>query len=114
MSLCALAALLPLFLMGLTSSLWVLPAYALFYFVFAVLGVQIETGLQHGMEGNSRATALSLKSLVENLSGIVMIVFLGYIAKGFGLRMIWWGCGLYAAAMCLVFGYFTKGEKRLN
>lgn len=94
----ALSAL-PLVGLGLSQNLgWLLP-YALFYLVYALLGVLAETRIQERLHGAHRATILSLRSFLENAVGIVMILVCGGVGQAAGLARIWTLAGVYAIVL---------------
>ena len=105
----AAIASVPLALIGYFRNLLLLPLYAAFYFVYAGIGVLIETRIQHAMTGNRRATVLSVKSLAENVSGAVFILATGYIAKYRGFGTAWIASCIYTLICSLpLFIIFRK------
>lgn len=97
----AAAALLLVF--ALVGSLYLLPLYGAFYAFYALLSVQAEAQLQECIRGSSRATVLSVRSMLCNIFGIVMILGTGYLAEFSGWQAVWIASACFAAALCIAF-----------
>jgi MFS family permease len=98
---------IPLIGLGFAPNLFWLIPYAVFYFIYAGLSVQAETRIQKEMHGAHRATVLSLKSLLENAVGIVLIVITGFVGQTSGMNKIWLMMGFYIIAVIPVLAGMT-------
>lgn len=98
--------------LGYFRSLALLPLYGLFYAVYALLAVQTEGRMQDMIPGSRRATVMSVKSLIDNVLGIILILATGYLAEAAGWPSVWMTAGAYVMVFCGVL--FVVARKRIN
>ncbi len=98
----AIAALgaLVLPLIGITGSLIVLPLYGLYYALYALLSVQVEARMQDLVPGSRRATVMSVRSLLDNLVAILLILGTGYLAELRDWKTVWTASGALVILIC--------------
>lgn len=101
LSVAALSALV-LPALGISGSFWLLPFYGLYYAVYALLGVLTEGKMQNLLLGSRRATLMSIKSLLDNLVGILMILSSGYLAEAQGWPIVWISGGIFIIVFCMI------------
>jgi len=100
------------FVFGVFRSLYLLPLYGLFYAVYAVLAVQADAQIQHIIDGRRRATVLSVRSMLSNISGIAMILAIGYGAENVGWPVVWTTSAVFIAVLCLLFALISLTGKK--
>lgn len=108
MAIAATLFALPLLALGYFFNLAWLPAYCLFYFGYAMIAVQLETRIQESTPGEWRASVLSLRSLLDNASGIGLILISGYAIQTCGFSLVWILAGTYAIAGSIAFLFFNR------
>lgn len=108
MAIAAAGFALPLLTLGYFFNLAWLPAYCLFYFGYAMIAVQLETRIQESTPGDWRASVLSLRSLLDNASGIGLILISGYAIQIWGYSLVWIIAGTYAIVGSSGFLFFNR------
>ncbi len=107
----AAVAALALPAIGYFRILALLPLYGLFYAIYAMLAVQTEGRMQDMIPGSRRATVMSVKSLIDNVLGIMLILATGYFAEAAGWPPVWLIAGAYVLILCVVLFAFTGRKK---
>lgn len=97
--------------LGYFRNLALLPLYGLFYAIYAMLAVQTEGRMQDMIPGSRRATVMSVKSLIDNILGIILILATGYCAEVAGWPPVWLIAGAYILILCVVLFAFTGRKK---
>lgn len=98
----------PLLALGYFFNLAWLPAYCLFYFGYAMIAVQLESRIQESTPGEWRASVLSFRSLLDNASGIALILLSGYGIHHFGFSWVWIVAGFLAIVGSISFLFFNR------
>ena len=64
------------------------------YFVLSPLTVLIDSKIQHNIASMSRATIMSVKSLMVNLAGVFFVLICGAVSKIFSLPLVYIASGI--------------------
>ncbi len=91
-----------------------LPVYALFYFIYSACFVLAESAMQSQIPSETRATILSLSSLLYNLSGIAFTFIFAFAAQSFGLHAGFLFMAGYSVFMSLLFLSFKLFRNKRN
>lgn len=108
MAIAAAGLAFPLLALGYFFNLAWLPAYCLFYFGYAMIAVQLETKIQELSPGEWRASVLSFRNLLENASGIALILLSGYGIHHLGFSWVWIAAGFLAIVGSIGFLFFNR------
>lgn len=92
-----------IFFVGFTPSIWTIALLLLGYFVITPIEVLMEGNAQREIKSISRSTVFSVKSLLLNLFGIVVILFFGGITRLSDLPFAYIGISV----VLFMFGVYT-------
>ena len=102
-----------LLILGVVSGLKVLlPFYFLFYAAMAAGEVIYQGGVQNRIESAGRATISSFFSLVYELSGLLIILLLGWTSQRLGLPALFLGGAAIAIATAVIYGAYLVVRRR--
>lgn len=110
-SIFALAGSLLLFVSVFIFSVFLLPVYALFYFINSVCYVLSESAVQRNISSENRATILSVNSLLYNLTGVAYNFGFALAAQYSGIRIGFLVMASYTALASLSFFLIFKSSR---
>jgi MFS family permease len=90
------------------ASVWTLIPLILAYVFIAPAAVLAEAKYQQVMDGRSRATATSALVVAQNITGIAVILVIGFLADAIGILPTYGWAGIYL----LLFGLWSLWQKR--
>ncbi|HYK08655.1 MAG TPA: MFS transporter [Candidatus Eisenbacteria bacterium] len=96
-------------LQKLNSVFFVLPAFAILYFLRGLYGPTISTYIHERVESHERATILSINTLLVTLFTSLALIVLGFVATAFGLISVFFVISLLS--LLLLIGYVLSLRK---